>query len=97
MTATNHLVLLTWLEAAQRVTPSIINAAPKTPRAMVLHRVLSGLKNDQVRFRESDVFALDADAIALVDALVSDTPTGRYTSADLERALQATTVPMGKS
>ncbi|MGZ4925954.1 MAG: hypothetical protein ACXV4B_05815 [Halobacteriota archaeon] len=76
---------------------SLIHDLPETPRAMVLHRVLSGLKDDQVQFKDSDVFALDADAIVLVDALVSDILTGRYTSADLQRAIHTATVRTGSS
>jgi hypothetical protein len=68
---------------------SLIQHAPATPRAVVLEQALSGLLNDRVHFSDSEIFALDLQAIALLDALVSDSLTGRYSPNDLQRATHA--------
>ena len=66
---------------------SLIEGTPAAPRAAVLRRVLGGLRDRDANFEESESFALDATAIAIVDALTSDYLGGRYSDADLASAL----------
>jgi hypothetical protein len=67
----------------------LIQHEPHTPRGLVLTRVLATLCQDGAEFDADDIFALDAEAIALVDALISDWRATRYTAGELQGALAA--------
>ena len=71
------------------VLVSFINEAPAARRSVVLRQVVSGLHGDRADFRESDVYALDASTIAILDALMKDLIGGRYTPADLREATRS--------
>ena len=72
-----------------RALVSCINEAPAARRSVVLRQVVSGLHGDRADFRESDVYALDASTIAILDALMKDLIGGRYTPADLRHATRS--------
>jgi hypothetical protein len=63
----------------------IIQAEPHTPRIRVLTAILHGIATDKGEFSESDIYALDHEALALVVLLTQDVLNGRYTKQELLR------------
>ena len=71
-----------------RSTPEAGQAAVG-PQEVVLRQIVSGLHGDRADFRDSDVYALDASTITILDALMKDLIGGRYTPADLRQATRS--------
>ena len=63
----------------------IIDRERYTPRSRVLSEVLRGLTTDKGEFSESDIYALDLEALLLVAALAQDVLNGRYERKELMR------------
>ena len=66
---------------------AMIRSAPGAPLTAVLRRILIGFRDRDANFEESELFALDATAIGMVDALINDYLGGRYSEADLASTL----------
>ena len=56
----------------------IIDTERHTPRSRALSQILRGLTTDKGEFSESDIYALDLEALILVAALAQDVLNGRY-------------------
>lgn len=61
----------------------IINRERYTPRTRVLSSILRGLATDKGEFSESDIYALDLEALILVAVLAQDVLSGRYAKQEL--------------
>jgi hypothetical protein len=63
----------------------IISREPHTPRTRVLTAILRGLATEKGEFSESDIYALDLEALVLVAVLAQDLLNGRYAKQELLR------------
>jgi len=61
----------------------IISRERHTPRTRVLTAILRGLATDKGEFSESDINALDLEALILVALLAQDVLNGRYVKHEL--------------